>query len=407
MRIAMVSEHASPLALLGGVDAGGQNVHVDALSRHLAARGNEVVVHTRRDAPDLPEMVEIADGVTVHHVSAGPAEHIPKDGLGPYLPEFAARLTDFWGRWRPDIVHAHFWMSGVTSLQGAQRYGIPTAITFHALGTVKRRHQAEADTSPSVRIPAERQLLRRMDRVIATCTDEVRELAQLGADIDRVDIVPCGVDAGHFDGRPEADIPKPRGQYRVLSLSRLVARKGVGEAIHMLRYLPDVDLMVAGGPPPDRLDGDEEVARLRAMATEFGVADRVRFLGAVARDQIPELVGQADLAVCLPWYEPFGIVPLEVMAAGKPVVGTAVGGLLDTIVHGQTGLLVPPRQPGRAAAAVRRLLDAPDLRRQMGRAARERVRSQYDWRRVAGATEAVYRRMLASVVSPDLARRAG
>ena len=167
MRIALVSEHASPLAVLGGEDAGGQNVHVDALARGLAARGHDVVVHTRRDNPDLPEFVELTKGVTVHHVDAGPAKPVPKDEFGPFLPQFAAELTKQWEKQRPDIVHAHFWMSGVVSAQGAEQFEIPSAITFHALGVVKKRHQADADTSPDTRIPAERQLLHDLADVAA------------------------------------------------------------------------------------------------------------------------------------------------------------------------------------------------------------------------------------------------
>lgn len=398
MRIAMVSEHASPLAVLGGEDAGGQNVHVDALARGLAARGHEVVVHTRRDNPDLPEFVELTPGVMVHHVDAGPARPVPKDEFGPFLPAFARVLTKQWQRNRPDIVHAHFWMSGVVSLEGAQRLDTPTAITFHALGVVKKRHQADADTSPDTRIPAERQLLKRMSRVIATCTDEVRELVQLGGDASRIDIVPCGVDSTAFRPALAGDsdvVPTERQErYRVLSLSRLVPRKGVGEVVQMLTHLPDVELTIAGGPNPEALDSDKEVRRLRELADEHGVADRITFVGAVDRDRIPQLLAEMDLAVVLPWYEPFGIVPLEIMACGKPLVGSAVGGLLDTVTDGETGLLVPPKHPQRAAAAVRMLLDDPGLRKQMGQAARRKIEQRYDWRKVSEATEAVYKDML-------------
>lgn len=407
MRIAMVSDHASPLAVLGGVDAGGQNVHVDALSRALASRGHEVVVHTRRDHEDLPTEVPLAPGVTVHHVDAGPPRPISKDSLGPYLPAFASQLTRYWQAWRPDVIHAHFWMSGVACLQGAERFDIPTAMTFHALGVVKRRHQAEADTSPVTRIPAEQQLIRRMDRIVATCSDEVRELVQLGADERTVDVVPCGVDCSQFSAAPWP--AASRSRHRVLSLSRLVPRKGVGDAIEMLAYLPDVDLIVAGGPQPQDVGDDPEAQRLMQLAHDYGVADQVHLVGAVDRDRIPDLVGSVDLAVCLPWYEPFGIVPLEIMACGRPVVGSAVGGLLDTVSHGRTGLLVPPRSPRKAASAVRMLLDDPGWCEQMGRNARERVEQQYDWSRVAEATQMTYEQMVGggSVIPAAMSRNAG
>jgi glycosyltransferase involved in cell wall biosynthesis len=387
----MVSEHASPLALLGGVDAGGQNVHVDALARSLAARGHEVVVHTRRDDPTLPATVQLDAGVTVHHVDAGPREPIAKDDILPYVPAFAAELRDYWSTWRPDVVHAHFWMSGVAALQGTTLLDIPMAITFHALGSVKRRYQAQADTSPDVRIPAERRLVRAVDTVIATCRDEVSELIALGADPQRIETIPCGVHARSFEPDAACHVLPPRRQrYRLVSLSRLVPRKGVAEAVRMLAHLPDTELVVAGGPPAQLLHEDPEVVRLRQIAQESGVSDRVVFAGAIQRAEVPALLSSADVAVCLPWYEPFGIVPLEVMACGKPLVGTAVGGLLDSVEQGRTGLLVPPRSVKKAAAAVRTLLEDAHLRDEMGNRARARVLEHFDWCRIAQATEAAY-----------------
>lgn len=180
MRIAMVSEHASPLAVIGGVDAGGQNVYVARLTEELARRGHEVTVYTRRDDAALPDQVPLPGGGVVEHVPAGPPTVLPKDELFPYMPDFGAYLARAWRRERPDVVHAHFWMSGMACLLGAGPHGIPVVQTFHALGTVKRRHQGDADTSPPERIAVERQIGRTCDRVLATCTDEVHELAAMG-----------------------------------------------------------------------------------------------------------------------------------------------------------------------------------------------------------------------------------
>src|SRR4051794_21083997 len=182
MRIALVSEHASPLAVLGGADAGGQNVHVAALARALARRGATVVVHTRRDDPALPRRVELFPGVTVDHVDAGPAAVLPKDELLPYMDDFARDLARCWDEDRPDVVHSHFWMSALAALQAAATHDIPVVHTFHALGVVKRRYQGDADTSPAQRIELERDIVARADRIIATCTDEAFELMRLGAD---------------------------------------------------------------------------------------------------------------------------------------------------------------------------------------------------------------------------------
>ena len=167
MKIAMVSEHASPLAALGGVDAGGQNVHVAALSEAIGRRGDELVVHSRRDSPYLPERVAMASGVEVHHIDAGPAAALPKDELLPYMSAFAERLEQEWRRERPDVVHSHFWMSGWAALRAATALGIPVAHTFHALGVVKRRYQGRRDTSPAERIPIEAEIVRRVEERVA------------------------------------------------------------------------------------------------------------------------------------------------------------------------------------------------------------------------------------------------
>jgi D-inositol-3-phosphate glycosyltransferase len=389
VRVAMVSEHASPLAVLGGADAGGQNVHVAALSAALARRGVEVVVHTRRDDPDLPARVLAAPGVTVEHVDAGPPRPIPKDDLPPHMDEFATRLRRSFRADPPDVVHAHFWMSGRAALAAARPLGIPVVQTFHALGVVKRRHQGAKDTSPLGRLAAEAAVAREADRIVATCSDEVFELVRMGADLRRVAVVPCGVDLDLFraDG-PGA--PRPPGRHRLLVVSRLVERKGIGDVIAALAGLPDAELVVAGGPPADELAADPEARRLTVLAERAGVAGRVRLLGRVGRGDLPALYRSADLVVTVPWYEPFGIVPLEAMACGVPVVASAVGGLVDTVVDGVTGAHVPPRRPDLLAATAAGLLADPAGRAALGAAGARRARRRYGWDRIARGTLEVY-----------------
>jgi glycosyltransferase involved in cell wall biosynthesis len=239
----MVSEHASPLAGLGGVDAGGQNVHVASLARALARRGVDVVVHTRRDDPELPRSVELAPGVVVHHVDAGPPRAIPKDELLPHMDAFAEELRREWSAERPDLVHAHFWMSGYASLAAARPLGLPVAHTYHALGVVKRRYQGEKDTSPPPRLAIEEDILRRADHVVATCTDEAFELMRLGADGQRVTVIPCGVDVDAFtpDGPAEPRtaglLPLYRTNPAARSLRLLeVLARGEAERVHLEQF---------------------------------------------------------------------------------------------------------------------------------------------------------------------------
>ncbi|RKQ93904.1 glycosyltransferase involved in cell wall biosynthesis [Solirubrobacter pauli] len=406
MRVAMVSEHASPLAVLGGVDAGGQNVHVAALATALARLGDRVVVHTRRDDAGLPRRVRLARGVEVDHVDAGPPTEVPKDELLQYMGAFADDLREQWLADPPDVVHAHFWMSGLAAIAAAQELGIPVVHTFHALGTVKRRHQGDRDTSPPTRIADEARIARTVDRVVATCSDEVFELLRMGADGRRITVVPCGVDLDRFtpDGPAEprdatgtdgvhATVDTP--PHRLVAACRLVERKGLADVITALADIPDAELHVAGGPEASALEADPEARRLRALAADLGVEDRLILRGRVGRAAMPALLRSADAVVCAPWYEPFGIVPLEAMACGVPVIATAVGGQTDSVVHGVTGVHVPPRDPGALARAANALLRDADRRREYGRDGASRARLRFGFDRIARSTRDVYAPLVA------------
>ncbi|MFD7923403.1 glycosyltransferase [Streptomyces sp. NPDC059740] len=394
----MVSEHASPLAALGGADAGGQNVYVAELSAHLARRGHQVTVYTRRDDPELPERVVTAEGFDVVHVTAGPAAPLPKDELWPLMPAFGDRLATLWAQQPPDIAHAHFWMSGTAALRGAQH--LPTAVvqTYHALGTVKRRHQGTEDTSPAARVATETRIARESDAVIATCSDEVAELAAMGVPTGHVTVVPCGVDADHFAPvTPDASTGPATGvRRRLLAVGRLVPRKGFDRAVRALKHVPDTELLIAGGPAPDRLPADPEAVRLLKTAVEHGVADRVTLLGGVGHQDMPRLMSGADLVLSIPWYEPFGIVPLEAMACRTPVLATAVGGQLDTVTDGVTGVLVPPGDEPALVRALTQLLTDPDRLIRLGAAGRQRVLERYTWDRVTDGVTRVYHRLAAA-----------
>lgn len=398
MKVSMISEHASPLAALGGVDAGGQNVHVAALSTALVQRGHEVTVYTRRDDDQLPDRVRTEGGVEVVHIDAGPPRTVPKDELLPYMDALADGVARDWGSSPPDLVHGHFWMSGLAALNAAAHlaaagYTIPVVQTFHALGTVKRRHQGVEDTSPDARALLEPSVGCNADRIIATCTDEVFELKAMGVSGTRVSVAPCGVDLDLF--RPADIIREPGGPFRIASVGRLVPRKGVELVIRALRILQDqgiddVELAIVGGGAVGGEAGDPEAERLLALARELGVVEKVRLRGQVPRERMPLEICRADAVVCAPWYEPFGIVPLEAMACGVPVIAAAVGGLIDTVVEGRTGLHVPPRDADAIAEAILQLRNNPELAQRLGRDGLARVRRRYSWERIAADTEKAY-----------------
>jgi D-inositol-3-phosphate glycosyltransferase len=386
VRIAMVSEHASPLAALGGTDAGGQNAHVAELAAALSEQGHQVRVYTRRDDPGLPTVVPFG-GVEVVHVPAGPAVVLPKDDLLPHMGAFAAWLATEWRtNGAPDVAHAHFWMSGLATVTAARACDVPVVQTFHALGSVKRRHQGAADTSPARRVAFERRLGRAVDRVVVQCQDEIRELLLMGVPRTRMTLIPSGVDTTRF-GPDGPAVPRDAHRKRIVSVGRLVERKGFEDLLRAMTVVPHAECVIVGGGDPGR---DPYAQRLHALAGRLGITDRVRLVGAVAAAQMPLWYRSADLVAACPWYEPFGLTPLEAMACGVPVVGTAVGGLVDTVIDGVTGDLVAARDPQALGTALRRLL-ADDVRRHSyAAAAVDRARQSYAWRRIAARVTAMY-----------------
>ena len=384
MRIAMISEHASPLSALGGVDAGGQNAHVAELAAACVEQGHEVRVYTRRESPDQPPVVAV-NGFEVVHVPAGPATVLAKDDLLPYMGDFATWMAADWReRWLPDVAHAHFWMSGLAAVTAARSCDVPVVQTYHALGSVKRRHQGAADTSPEHRVAYERQLGRVVDRVVVQCQDEIRELVALGVPRTSMALVPSGVNTERF--RPDGPVAPRTPRPRILSVGRLVERKGFEDLIRAMPSVPGAECVIVGGQPDD----EPYARRLHDLAERCGVGDRVRLAGAVPTHDMPRWYRSADVLAAAPWYEPFGLTPLEAMACGVPVVGTAVGGLIDTVVDGVTGDLVPARDPRALGAALRRVLTDDMRRYSYAAAAADRAGHSYSWRRVATQLAAVY-----------------
>lgn len=392
MKIAMVSEHASPLPVLGGADAGRQNVHVAELSAALTRRGHQVTVYTRRDDPDLPECVETPQGYTVVHVPAGPAKALPSDELLQYMGPFTQYLDAQWTTDRPDVAHAHFWMSGIATQLAAKHLNLPAVQTFHALGVVKRRHHGAQDTSPQERLRLEAMVARGATWVAATCTDEVFELTRMGRSRARISVVPSGVNLKLFT--PQG-AKAPRGKHhRLVSVGRLLPHNGFDIVIRALPAMPNTELLIVGGPDRSEPDSEHEACRLRELAERLGVANRVRLCGSVAREDMPAILRSADVVACTPWYEAFASVALEAMACGMPVVASAVGGMLDTVVHDVTGRLVNPKSPAGVADAVNHLMRDEFLRQSLGAAGRDRARARYSWDRVAADTLRIYYRLV-------------
>ncbi len=416
IRVCMISEHASPLAALGGADAGGQNVYVAQLALNLAASGMSVDVFTRCDSESLQPVVEMAPGVRVVHVPCGPRGYVPKEDLWQWMPDFSDWMLRHCSPSSYDIIHANFWMSGRIAEQVAGAWNIPFVVTFHALGLVRRLHQGADDRFPPERAEIERRVMRAATRVIAECPQDLSDMVELyGAPQGRISVIPCGVDpkemfpVGRRAARHELGIGLEEPV--VLQVGRIVPRKGIDNVIRAVgllrrRHGKNARLIIVGGetdaPDPE---ATPEIARLMVIAREEGVEDLVQFAGRKGRNELRAYYSAADVFVTTPWYEPFGITPLEAMACGTPVVGADVGGIRTTVVHGETGYLVPPRDPDALAVRLACLLGNRELARLMGKQAQARVAAEYTWPHITRSVAALYGEVLADHAATGARRR--
>jgi glycosyltransferase involved in cell wall biosynthesis len=384
MNIAMVCVTASPLSASKSI-ADGLSTHVAELARELGNEGHRVTVYTRQADERARPRARLAPGVSVVRLRAGPSERLSEDDLLSNLPELVDGLARCWRTRRPDVLHAHDWVSGIAALYGADGLRIPMVQSFLTLGSLRRR---AGQPCPPARIRMEKAIGRNVPAVIATSQSQYAELVRLGVPRPRLTVVPSGVDVQRFT----PDGPSfPRGTVRrLVTLSQPAERQGVAAVIRALAHVPDAELMVAGGPPPEHIDDDQVIHRLRMVAKEADVADRVTFLGQVTPSDAAKLLRSADLTVSLPTYETTGRVPLESMACGTPVVASAVGGQLDSVIDDVTGIHVPAGRPVEAARRIRALLDDQTQRTALGIGAVDRARSRYSWERVAAETVKIY-----------------
>ncbi|MGE3856080.1 MAG: glycosyltransferase [Dehalococcoidia bacterium] len=397
MRIAMLSLHTSPLAPLGGRETGGMNVYVREVACQLAALGIEVDVFTRRSSADEAEVRSMhpgdgsgADGAAsarLVQVAAGPAERIEKEEMVALTQTFADGVEAFRAREGVtyDVIYSHYWLSAEAGALLSQRWDVPHTAMFHTLAEVKLRARASESEAPE-RIEAERRLVQGLDRVVAATEHERRLLMQIyRVPASRVAVVPLGVDLQQFQPRPQAEARAALGidpdERMVLAIGRIEPLKGFDILIRAIAQLSDrrrVVLSVIGGD--DR--AERELAGLRALAADLGVAEHVRLVGARPHEVLPAYYNAADVVAVPSFYESFGLVAVEAMASGVPVVASRVGGLSSTVADGRTGYLIPWRCPEPFAEKIELLLRNDELRRALGRAAAERMRA-YSWTEVA------------------------
>jgi D-inositol-3-phosphate glycosyltransferase len=401
-QIAFISEHASPLAALGGVDSGGQNVYVAETARQLAEMGFDVDIFTRWENPETPGIVRWQPGIRVIHVRAGRVDKLPKEELLKHMPQFRDDMVAFMlnERKKYSLIHAHFFMSAFVAADIKKILNIPFVVTFHALGIIRRIFQGAHDGFPPERIQIEKRITEEADCIIAECPQDKKDLVRYyHADPNKIVVIPCGFSNKEFY---PVDKETARGTLNIspsekilLQLGRMVQRKGVDNVIRSLAHLQrngcDCKLIIVGGESAaDYFDSDPEIQRLKYISAVEGVADNIVFAGRKSRDQLKFYYSAADIFITTPWYEPFGITPLEAMACGVPVIGSNVGGIKYSVADGKTGYLVPPNDPCALAEKVAALLNDSELRETMKINGLQRVNKMFTWRNVCNQLGDLY-----------------
>jgi D-inositol-3-phosphate glycosyltransferase len=407
MRVAMLSVHACPMAKLGGRDSGGMNVYIRELARDLARRGIEVDVYTRQREHDHPKIQEIAPGARVIHIESGPVTYLPKMEVYDRLSEFTAGVDAYVAEegLRYDVIHAHYWLSAEVARALAPKWGVPRIQMFHTLGLVKREVMDEdVDAESDVRIAIERRAVQESAAVVAASEIEASELEELyAAPPSKLRIIPCGVDPEVFHPIRQADARRTLGrdecEQLILFVGRIEQIKGIDvllKAIGILfRTYPElrgeICLLVVGGAldAEDTEAETDKIVELRRLVHEHRLEDTVDFVGSQDQPRLALYYNAADLCAVPSLTESFGLVALESMACGTPVVGTRVGGLQTVIENDVSGILVPAGDDAALAEAIARVLLDPALRLRLAAGARERAKA-FSWHRVGEAIAALY-----------------
>lgn len=412
MRIAMLSYHTCPLATLGGKDTGGMNVYVRDLTRELGRQGIHVDVFTRSQDEHVPHIVhELGYGNRVVHIPAGPEEPKSKSDITKYIPEFVEGIKQFAEEKNIvyDVIHSHYWMSGLAAeALGDAWGGTPIVHMFHTLGEMKNRvARSEDERAGSDRLNGERQVLRRADRIVVATLAELTQLRFLyRADARKMVTIPPGVDPSHFYRIPSDEAKqfiglKPENRM-ILFVGRIEPLKGVDTLIQAMSCLDlalrskdsPVHLAIIGGEPnAEPKDMTAEMSRLQKMCDDLCMGGMVVFLGKRAQDTLPYYYSAAEVLVMPSLYESFGMVALEAMACGTPVIASEVGGLGYLVQNEVTGYTIPDSNPEMLCARLSDLLGDHDLRHEMGKRAAEYA-LDYAWEKIASQVVDVYRDVL-------------
>ncbi|HNT54540.1 MAG TPA: glycosyltransferase [Anaerolineaceae bacterium] len=411
LNIAMLSYHTCPLATLGGKDTGGMNVYVRELTRQLGQFGVHVDVFTRSQDEHVPHVLhDLGYGNRVVHIPAGPERPLPKPELAQYLEDFAAGIARFAAEKdiHYDLIHSHYWMSGIAGLNLKQTWGVGLVNMFHTLVLMKNRvARDDSEREGDYRLKGEQRILKEADRIIVATPAEHSQLEFLyRANARKLRVIPPGVDLGRFYPIPcdeaRAVIGIPPGRCMTLFVGRIEPLKGLETLIRAIAIMwqtgaltdcPHYLAVIGGEPDASAEHMNTEMARLQALARELGVSDVVLFLGKQAQDTLPYYYSAAQVLVMPSHYESFGMVALEAMACGTPVVASQVGGLAYLVQDGVTGYVVPDGNPAALAGRLSALIQDPQLRRKLGQQASTAAR-EYAWPVIGRQVMELYEEML-------------
>ena len=415
--VAMLSVHTGPLDALGGKDTGGMNVYVRELTRAFGKRGIATDIFTRSQHPDAPRIQRIGECGRVFRVPAGPETPYDKNKVYDHLPHFTQGVLEIANQQRLhyDILHGHYWLSGLAARALGDAWHIPVVQMFHTLGELKNQVAGSAaEMESALRIAQEGEVMRSADLLVAATALEKDQMQTLyGADPAKVAVVPPGVDLERFRPLPcaeaRAHIGIPSHHKMVLFVGRIQPIKGIETLIRamalLFRDVPEladqVCLCIIGGSRQDSASEPQELARLKTLQQELGIGNLVTFLGSKDQAELVYYYSAASVVVIPSHYESFGMVALEAMACGTPIIASDVGGLSFSVADNFSGYLVPRGDPGMLANKIDLLLDQDDLRRQLGEQARQWVK-RYSWTQIAEEILAVYERSVMNATQRSL-----
>ncbi len=407
--IALISDHGDPAADIGREEAGGQNVYVRQVGEALAKLGWQVDMFTRKTKAEDATIVQHSPHCRTIRLTAGPTEFIPRDRLFEFMPAFVEAFQTYQAKHRYPLIHTNYWMSAWVGLEVQKTHNVQLVNTYHSIGAIKYQSVPNRPAIANIRLDVERQILEHANCTVATSPQEQEALRSLISQQGYIEVIPCGTNIETFHVIPKSEA-RSQLEFRpderiVLYVGRFDPRKGIETLVRACAQLKTnpahIRLVIVGGSDPTQPDGDERI-RIERIVQELGLSNQTTFAGRVGHDRLPLYYTAADVCVIPSHYEPFGLVAIESMACGTPVVASAVGGLKFSIVPEETGLLVPPQDTKAFAKAIDRILGDDLWATKLRLRASERVQRNFSWSGVAAQLSDLYRRLLAQSIAHEM-----